>query len=129
MPRVGEYLDLVMKLIFAFGLCFQLPVALTLFGGQLLDDSLSGRIRADTADFAIVEAFSPDLQNSTGRISADLAIGGTWKRPTIGGTIAAVGQRLLDTTARMIIKRFFEKLSAEAAAGAGPTVSGAAPVA
>lgn len=31
-PRVGEYLDLVMKLIFAFGLCFQLPVALTLMG-------------------------------------------------------------------------------------------------
>lgn len=28
--RVGEYLSLVMKLIFAFGLAFQLPVALTL---------------------------------------------------------------------------------------------------
>ena len=30
LPRVGEYLDLVMKLIFAFGLTFQLPVGLTL---------------------------------------------------------------------------------------------------
>lgn len=30
LPKVGEYLDLVMKLIFAFGLTFQLPVALTL---------------------------------------------------------------------------------------------------
>ena len=30
MPKVGEYLDLVMKLIFAFGLTFQLPVGLTL---------------------------------------------------------------------------------------------------
>ncbi len=30
--RVGEYLSLVMKLIFAFGLCFQLPIALTLMG-------------------------------------------------------------------------------------------------
>lgn len=28
--RVGEYLDLIMTLIFAFGLCFQLPVLLTL---------------------------------------------------------------------------------------------------
>lgn len=28
--KVGEYLDLVMKLIFAFGLAFQLPVALSL---------------------------------------------------------------------------------------------------
>ena len=36
----------------------------------------------------------------------------------VGGTIAAVGQRLLDTTARMMIKRFFEKLSAEAAVSA-----------
>ena len=32
----------------------------------------------------------------------------------VGGTIASVGQRLLDTTSRMIIKKFFEKL-AEAA--------------
>ena len=30
LPRVSEYLDLVMKLIFAFGLTFQLPVLLTL---------------------------------------------------------------------------------------------------
>jgi len=33
----------------------------------------------------------------------------------IGGTIAAVGQRLVDATAKMLIKRFFERLSAEAA--------------
>ena len=31
----------------------------------------------------------------------------------VGGTMAAVGQRLIDTTARMMIKRFFEKLAAE----------------
>jgi uncharacterized protein len=29
----------------------------------------------------------------------------------VGGTMAAVGQRLIDTTARMLIKRFFEKLA------------------
>jgi uncharacterized protein len=29
----------------------------------------------------------------------------------VGGTIAAVGQRLIDATARMMIKRFFDKLS------------------
>ena len=32
----------------------------------------------------------------------------------IGGTIAAVGQRLLDTTAKMLIKKFFDRLSSEA---------------
>ena len=30
MPKVSEYLDLVMKLVFAFGIAFQLPVALSL---------------------------------------------------------------------------------------------------
>lgn len=29
----------------------------------------------------------------------------------VGGTIAGVGQRLIDVTAKMIIKKFFEKLS------------------
>jgi uncharacterized protein len=32
----------------------------------------------------------------------------------VGGTIAAVGQRMIDSTARMMIKRFFEKLAASA---------------
>ncbi|HEX7389826.1 MAG TPA: twin-arginine translocase subunit TatC [Acidiphilium sp.] len=32
LPRVSDYLNLVMKLIFAFGLCFELPVLLTLLG-------------------------------------------------------------------------------------------------
>jgi carbon monoxide dehydrogenase subunit G len=34
----------------------------------------------------------------------------------VGGMIAGVGQRLLDTTSRFLIKKFFEKLTAEAVA-------------
>jgi carbon monoxide dehydrogenase subunit G len=30
----------------------------------------------------------------------------------VGGTMAAVGQRLIDATAKMMIKKFFEKLAA-----------------
>ena len=30
LPKVSEYLDLIMKLIFGFGICFQLPVVLSL---------------------------------------------------------------------------------------------------
>jgi len=33
----------------------------------------------------------------------------------VGGTLAAVGQRLIDGTSKMMIKKFFEKLAAEAA--------------
>lgn len=34
----------------------------------------------------------------------------------VGGTMAAVGQRLIDGTAKMLINKFFEKLGAEPAA-------------
>ncbi len=36
----------------------------------------------------------------------------------VGGTIASVGQRLLDTTSKLIIKKFFEKFSELAAQSA-----------
>lgn len=37
----------------------------------------------------------------------------------VGGTIAAVGQRLVDTTSKMMIKRFFDKISDELKSPAG----------
>ena len=38
----------------------------------------------------------------------------------IGGTIASVGQRLIDTTSKMIIKRFFDKMATEVSQPAPP---------
>lgn len=35
----------------------------------------------------------------------------------VGGTMAAVGQRLIDGAAKMLIKRFFDKLAEEAGSG------------
>ena len=38
----------------------------------------------------------------------------------VGGTIAAVGQRLVDTTSKMMIKRFFDRIAEELKGSSGP---------
>lgn len=52
--KVGEYLSLVMRLIFAFGLCFELPVLMTLLGrvGMVTSEGMKKNRK-----YAIVLAF------------------------------------------------------------------------
>lgn len=52
--KVGEYLSLVMKLIFAFGFCFQLPVLLTLLAKVGIASAQGMR---DKRKYAIVGVF------------------------------------------------------------------------
>jgi sec-independent protein translocase protein TatC len=52
--KVGEYLSLIMKLIFAFGLCFQLPVLMTLLARVGLATSAG---MAAKRKYAIVAVF------------------------------------------------------------------------
>jgi sec-independent protein translocase protein TatC len=62
MPKVSEYLTLIMTLIFGFGICFQLPVVLTLLAqaGIVTASALrSGRRFAVVGIFAVAAILTP----------------------------------------------------------------------
>jgi translocation and assembly module TamB len=52
---------------------------------RLLDDSLSGRVVADSVDLAIIEAIAPQFDDVRGAASTHLTIGGTWEHPYLAG--------------------------------------------
>jgi sec-independent protein translocase protein TatC len=61
-PKVNEYLSLVMKLIFAFGLCFQLPVLMTLLArvGLATSDGMKKKRKyAIVGVFGLAAIFTP----------------------------------------------------------------------
>ena len=65
LPKVSEYLSLIMTLIFGFGICFQLPVVLTLLaragilGGQQLRDFRRYAVVAITGIAAVLSPPDP----------------------------------------------------------------------
>jgi sec-independent protein translocase protein TatC len=62
LPKVSDYLSLVTTLLLAFGLCFQLPVVLTLLGmaGIVSSKQLSsGRRYAIVGDFVVAAIVTP----------------------------------------------------------------------
>ena len=64
-----------------------LPVELRYFGGRLLDDSLRGSIRTDSASLDIIEALVPGVRDATGSLVANVDIGGTWRHPDVAGAL------------------------------------------
>ena len=59
LPRVSDYLNLVMALLLAFGLCFQLPVVMTLLGmaGFVSSKALAASRKYAVVAIAVVAAF------------------------------------------------------------------------
>ncbi|CAN5251984.1 hypothetical protein BH09GEM1_BH09GEM1_15730 [soil metagenome] len=62
------------------------PAKVTLFSMETTDDSLHGRVHADSIDLAMVEALSTKMQNATGHVALDLQVSGRPDRPHLGGS-------------------------------------------
>lgn len=63
----------------------------TRVGSRQLPGALRITARADSMDLALLEAFSSNLRRMRGRLDLDVAVGGTWDKPALGGSVTIAG--------------------------------------
>ena len=125
LPRVSEYLDLVMKLIFAFGITFQLPVALTLLAKVGITSSAQlkkFRRYAYVGMFVIAAILAPpDVITQTGlAVPLDRAVRNLHHFGPLGRAEASRGLSRCTTSERSApIRRRFDAAMASAGRAAG----------
>jgi len=59
-------------------------------GPRQLPGQLAIRAQADSMNLAVVEAFTRNLRQVRGFLTADVAVQGTWDQPRLGGTVEVV---------------------------------------
>ena len=84
----GVGVDLFRNNVPALHATATVPVALTFFSAERLNAPIRGSVRADSADFAVVEMLSPSLQRGSGRLTANLDFTISPKQHSINGVIA-----------------------------------------
>jgi len=94
--RVSANVDLLRQGRSALAITASIPVdlAFTSVPRRMLSDSLSGSIRSDSVELAILETLSPQVVNASGMFAANLQIGGVWPRPTLNGYVMIAGGAL-----------------------------------
>jgi uncharacterized protein len=68
-----------------------------------------GLLKLSPADAAVIPSEARNLSSASTATATLVSYEG---EAQVGGTMAAVGQRLIDGTAKMMIKKFFDKLAA-----------------
>ncbi|MGQ0539368.1 MAG: translocation/assembly module TamB domain-containing protein [Gemmatimonadaceae bacterium] len=68
-----------------------LDLALERRAERKLAAPLSGRIRSNNVDLALLESFTPQLQRAAGRFDANIDLAGTWESPRLTGNVRVGG--------------------------------------